>query len=187
LAQCIDRGLKAVHETQQTVRDYVADIQAIAQTLQPETGNVAHRQQQFGELEQRFIAQPDPIHQQMAKVMGSFQPGLFVGGDADFAADNLDLERWFRLPKGHERRIHGHRHAGVRLVQEGPTLALALDAHLEHPEPFTPAELSPYRSAQPPPSQLDAIARRKTMRRARSKKQRPLLLSELEARYRNSS
>src|SRR5213079_3393585 len=24
--------------------------------------------------------------------------------------DNLDLERWFRLPKSHERRIHGHRH-----------------------------------------------------------------------------
>jgi hypothetical protein len=25
-------------------------------------------------------------------------------------------ERWFRQPKRHERRIHGRRHAGVRLV-----------------------------------------------------------------------
>jgi hypothetical protein len=169
------------------VREYVADIRAIADTLQPETGLAVRRQQQFAELEQRFAAQPDPIHQQMAQVMGSFQPGLFVGSDADFAADNLDLERWFRLPKGHERRIHGHRHTGVRIVQEGPTLALALDAHLQHPETFTPAELRPYRSAQPPSSQLDAIIRRKTMRRARSNKQRPLLLNELEARYLNSS
>ena len=47
--------------------------------------------------------------------------------------DNLDLERWFRLPKGHERRIHGHRHAGVRIVQEGPTLVHALDAHHDPP------------------------------------------------------
>ena len=111
----------------------------------------------------------------------------FVGGDAELAQDNLSLERWFRLPKSHERRIHGHRHAGVRLVQEGPTLALALDAHLQHPEPFTPAELHPYRRAQPPPCQCEAIARRKTMRKARSTKQRPLLLAELEARYLDSS
>jgi 2,3-bisphosphoglycerate-independent phosphoglycerate mutase len=38
------------------------------------------------------------------------------------------LERWFRLPKSHERRIHGRRHAGVRLVQTGATLVPALDA-----------------------------------------------------------
>jgi hypothetical protein len=25
------------------------------------------------------------------------------------------LERWFRLPKSHERKIHGRRHAGARL------------------------------------------------------------------------
>ena len=42
--------------------------------------------------------------------------------------DNLDLERWFRVPKGHERRIHGRCHAGVRIVQEGATMLLALDA-----------------------------------------------------------
>ena len=85
--------------------------------------------------------------------MISFRAGLFVGGDeVDRVQDNLDLERWFRLPKGHERRIHGHRHAGVRIVQEGPTLVLALDAHAAHPEPFGVEELLPYRTAQDRPS-----------------------------------
>ena len=66
----------------------------------------------------------------MVRLMIAFCGGLFSGGD-DVAEilDNLDLERWFRLPKSHERRIHGHRHAGVRIVQEGPTLVLVLDAH----------------------------------------------------------
>jgi hypothetical protein len=61
----------------------------------------------------------------MANVMGSFHVGLFAGGD-DLASvqDNLELERWFRVAKGHERRIHGHRHAGIRLVREGATLVL---------------------------------------------------------------
>lgn len=120
----------------------------------------------------------------MGKVMASFQPGLFVGGDApEQARDNLDLERWFRQPKGHERRIHGHKHAGVRIVQEGPALVHALDLHLRHPDPMTPGELLPYRDAKPPASQQQAIARRKIMRRARSTKALPLLLAELEARY----
>ena len=119
--------------------------------------------------------------------MLSFLAGLFVGGEK-FAKirDNLDLERWFRLPKSHERRIHGHRHAGVRIVQEGPTLLLALDAHVEHPGPFTAEDLLPYRAARPPTSQTEAVHRRKIMRKARSKKNRPVLLAELERRYRES-
>jgi hypothetical protein len=68
-----------------------------------------------------------------------------VGGEAaDFPEDNLDLERWFKHPKGHERRIHGRRHAGVRIVQQGPTLMLALDAHIHHDGPFTVNDLQPY-------------------------------------------
>jgi hypothetical protein len=133
----------------------------------------------------RFERAEDSIHGHMAKVMVSFLAGLFVGG-AKFeeTRDNLDLERWFRLPKSHERRIHGHRHAGVRIVQDGPTLVLALDAHSAHPGPFTADELLPYRRAQIPPCQRQALTRRKIMRRARSKKKRPILLAELERRYR---
>ena len=124
----------------------------------------------------------------MVLVMTSFLAGLFVGeGKWETIQDDLDLERWYRLPKSHERRIHGHRHAGIRIVREGPTLAHALDAHAAHPEPFTAADLLPYRTAQEPPCQTQALNRRKTMRKARSRKKRPLLLTDLERRYRESS
>jgi hypothetical protein len=124
----------------------------------------------------------------MACVMTSFVAGLFVGeGTFEAIRDNLDLERWFRLPKSHERRIHGHRHAGIRIVLEGPTLVHALDAHAAHPEPFRVDDLLPYRAAKEPRCQTEALNRRKIMRKARSKKQRPLLLADLERRYRESS
>ena len=123
----------------------------------------------------------------MAQVMLSFAAGLFVGpGIFEHIRDNLDLERWFRLPKSHERRIHGHRHAGIRIVLEGPTLVHALDAHATHPDPFTAADLLPYRTAQEPVCQTEALQRRKIMRKGRSTKKRPLHLAELERRYRES-
>jgi hypothetical protein len=135
----------------------------------------------------RFERAPDPIHRRMVRVMMSFLAGLFVGeGRFEQIRDNLDLERWFRLPKSHERRIHGHRHAGIRLVLEGPTLVHALDAHAAHPGPFTVDELLPYRAAREPPCQAQALNRRTIMRKARSKKQRPLLLADLERRYRET-
>jgi hypothetical protein len=101
--------------------------------------------------------------------MISFVAGLFVG-EATFEEirDNLDLERWFRLPKSHERRIHGHRHAGVRIVQEGPTIVHALDAHFAHPERFTGDDLLPYRTAREPTCQREAMNRRKIRKKARS-------------------
>jgi hypothetical protein len=166
----------------------VEDVRAIQETLDPAGGTCAERQVQFAVLQEQFQASDDPIRQQMGHVMASFAPGLFVGGgEANMPQDNLDLERWFRQPKGHERRIHGHQHAGVRLVQEGPTLLLALDAHLAHPEPFTAAELWPYRHSPAPACQRQALHRRKIMRQARSKKQRPVLLAELERRYLDDS
>jgi hypothetical protein len=132
----------------------------------------------------RFERNADPIRQHMAALMISFLAGLFVGaGTFEEIRDNLELERWFRLPKSHERRIHGHRHAGVRIVQEGPTLVHALDAHMAHPGLFTAEDLLPYRTAREPPCQRETRTRRKVMRKARSKKKRPLLLAELERRY----
>src|SRR4051794_29600903 len=97
----------------------------------------------------------------MATVMLSFLDGLFVGeGEYEAIRDNLDPERWPRLPKSHERRIHGHRHAGIRPVPDRPTLVPALDAHAPHPGPFhggRPAAVSdrpratvPKRGAEPP-------------------------------------
>ena len=155
--------------------------------MDPGKGSGPDRQEKFAALRDRFQHSADSIRQTMARVMISFLAGLFVG-EGKFAEvkDNLDLERWFRLPKSHERRIHGHRHAGVRIVQEGPTLVHALDAHVAHPQPFTVADLLPYRTAREPPSQKQALDRRKIMRKARSRKQRPLLLADLERRYRES-
>ena len=142
LAGCIDRGLDAVKPEQEMLRKQVEEIQEVADTLDPEEGNRAQRQAQFQELIEGFVAQGDSFHEHMAKVMNSFQPGLFAGGDeVDQVRDNLDLRRWFRLLKGPERRIHGHKHAGVRIVQGGSTTALALDAHGAHRGLFTVDDL----------------------------------------------
>jgi hypothetical protein len=166
------------------MRPYVEDVRSIQATLEPDSGTRAQRQARFDVLQEQFQKSDDAIQQHMGHVMGSFAPGLFVGEEeADMPQDNLDLERWFRQPKGHERRIHGHRHAGVRIVQEGPTLLLALDAHLAHPEPFTGADLRPYRHCPVPACQRQALHRRTIMRQARSTKQRPGLLAELERQY----
>jgi hypothetical protein len=184
LADCIDRGMDCVASEQEVIGKQVQEIRRVAETLDPEKGNSAQRQADFQNLLAEFVSAGDPFHDHMAKVMSRFQPGLFVGEDQlDAVRDNLDLERWFRLPKGHERRIHGHRHAGVRIVQEGPTAALALDAHKDHPTVFTAGDLLPYRSARPPECQQQAMNRRKIMRKARSQTKRPKLLAELERRY----
>jgi hypothetical protein len=160
-------------------------VAEVAATLDPESGACTEREEKFEELIDQFEATEDPIRHHMATVMLSFLAGLFVGDGAyEEIKDNLDLERWFRLPKSHERRIHGRRHAGIRLVVGGPTLVHALDAHAAHPEPFTVEDLLPYRTTREPPCQTEAMNRRKIMRKARSKKQRPRLLADLEQRYR---
>ena len=160
----------------------------MAATLDPAAKKSAQRQSDFDAILARLDGDSDPIHETDGRVDAASCAGLFAGDDTfDQIHDNLDLERWFRLPKGHERRIHGHRHAGVRIVQEGPTLVHALDAHHTHPEPFGVDDLLPYRSARAPPCQRQAIHRRKVMRKARSKTKRPKLLAELERRYREAT
>jgi len=65
------------------VRHYVKDLQAVDGTLKPSdecTGQ--EREAQFVLLRQEWEASADPMQQQFAKVMRSFQPGLFVGGEA---------------------------------------------------------------------------------------------------------
>jgi hypothetical protein len=181
--------LDRVRSEHEAIRGYVRDIREIAATLDPGSGTDAARRGTFTALIDRFERdEEDPVRGQMVKVMIGFLAGLFVG-ESTFASlrDNLDLERWFRLPKSHERRIHGHRHAGVRIVHDGPTLLPALDAHVTHPDPFTAEELLPYRTARLPVCQRQAVRRHSIMRRARSPKKRPLLLAELEHRYRQTT
>jgi hypothetical protein len=69
-----------------------------------------------------------------------------------------------------ERQTHGHRHAGVRIVQEGATMVPALDEHAAHPGPLTVDDLVAYRTAREPPCQKQAINRHNFMRKARSNK-----------------
>jgi len=171
LAGCIDRGVADVQAEHQVVRQQLQEIERVAATLTCANGSATERQAQFTHLQEEFTGLATPFYHHVAGVMASFAAGLFVGGDTrPCLQDNLELERWFRKPKGHERRIHGHRHAGVRIVQEGPTLLLALDAHVTHPEPFTAHDLAPYQDASAPTCQVEALHRRKIMRKARAKK-----------------
>jgi hypothetical protein len=187
LAECIDGGIERVEGRFQQIRGQVEDIRQVQKTLDPETGNSEQRQRVFDELRNGFAQRADEVAQHMVGVMDRFKPGLFAGGDdLDMPRDNLDEERWFKNPKSHERRITGRRHTGTRIVQEGATMMLAIDAHILHPGPFTVVELKPYRKAQVPESQKAAIHRRKVMRNARSRKTLKKLLTALEERYRKA-
>jgi hypothetical protein len=174
LAGYVDQGWAAVAEQQDQSREQVEAIKAVAKALGPEAAGIAQRRAAFGRLAQRYQGEGGECSTRLAKVMRAWEPGLFVAvrgkGGAEAPWDNLELERWFRRPTGHGRRIHGRRHAGVRIVQGGPTTLLALDAHRVHPEPFCALDLLPYRNAKGPTDQTEAIERRKVMRKARSPK-----------------
>jgi len=188
LVGCIDRGLAVARDALEQVGLYAQDLQAVDGILRPSDAALGEeREARFISLQQAWQSSTDAVEQHFAKIMSSFEPGLFVGGEAaDFPADNLDLERWFKGPKGHERRIHGHRHAGVRIVWQGPTLMLALDAHVHHDAPLTVDALASYGDARVPASQQEAVERGKIMRQARSRKKRPMVLADLEKQYLNA-
>ena len=184
LAGCIERGRNQVKDDLPTIAGYVETMRLIQATLDPTLAPCVVREQQFERLRDLLRFSDDLVQQHLGKVMTSFQPGLFAGGDdLGQPRDNLDLERWFRQPKAHERRIHGDKHAGTRIVQEGPTLVHALDVHLHNPAPLISGELLLYLHAKPPASQHEATIRSKLTRRARSETARSPLLAELEARY----
>ena len=139
LITIIDKGLKAVNDDQDRLRSQVADIRAVNECLDPKTGTQEMRSIEFETLRKRLEKSEDKI-------------GLYMAGV---------MERFFKSPKGHERRIHGHRHAGVRIVIEGPTLLPTLDAHIHHPAPYKVSELLPYFGAEIPKSQQASRARKK--------------------------
>jgi hypothetical protein len=176
--------LQAVAAEQEQIKEHVKEVKRIEATLDPGKGSSKQRKKRFQRLRRRLKRSGDPVRMQMAVVMAAFVVWLFAGPEVDpEIVDNLDLERWFRLPKGHERRIHGRKHAGVRLVQEGATLMLVLDAHKGREAPYKAEELQGYKDAKAPKEEQEALHRRKIMRRARSKKRRAALLAELEQRY----
>ena len=174
LAGCIASGLACVQQEQEEVRQQVEEIAKVAATLEEDTGTRKERRREYQKLQQAYEAKGGAFYGHLGRLMLSWLAGLFLGPRArkreKGLQDNLELERWFRKPKRHERQIHGRRHAGVRIVQEGPTLILVLDAHDAHPRPFTAEELLPYWPAEEPLEQQEALQRRKVMRQARSKK-----------------
>ncbi len=169
----MDRGVADQQDSFTRVREYTDQVRQVMDLLTDADGPPwAKRESQFAAKIEAFqCSTDDTVYSHFAKVMTSFRPGLFAGTDmTSHPRDNLDLERWFRQPKSHERRVHGHRHAGVRIVRDGPTLAPTLDAHASHPGIFTREDLFPFRMASPPPSQLASQQRHGIMRKSRSKK-----------------
>lgn len=169
----IDRGIAGQAAAFSQVRDLTNQVREVVELLSaPEGESLSAREPLFvGKMAEFESLSDDANYAAMAKVMRSFQPGLFAGIDmVDHPYDNLDIERWFRGPKSHERRIHGHKHAGIRIVREGATLIPTLDAHAAHPGVLSQSDLSRYANASAPASQLAAQDRHKTMRKSRSKK-----------------
>jgi hypothetical protein len=174
LAGCIDRGLEAVKGQQQEIKKQAEQIRAVAETLKEDTGPRWQRKAKYEKLRRQYQKQGGGFPAHLAKVMRNWAGGLFVRVKGkrgeERPTDNDELERWFRKPKGHARRIHGRKHAGTRIVQEGATLLPTLNAHETHPKPFTAAELLPFWQAVEPEGQREALQRRKVMGKARSKK-----------------
>src|SRR3989449_8489377 len=103
----MDRGLEVVRETWTQVKAYVQDLQAVDRTLRPNDATTGEeREAQCILRRQAWESSTDPMQQHCANMRRSFEPGLFVGGEsADCPADNLDVARWLKRPKGHERRL----------------------------------------------------------------------------------
>jgi hypothetical protein len=197
LRSCIARGLDSTAEERARVDIELDQIRKVAATVDAKGDPYDVRLEQFDRLARTFSQASSEHTQRMAALMLRWKSGLFIGdgaaeqageawaGDSFLPEDNYALERHFRTPKHHMRHIHGRAHAGVVIVQRGATLIPTLDAHLLHPTPFSYDTLRPYLHAPEPPRQREACARAAIMRRARSLKQRPILLAELKARYLN--
>lgn len=187
LLHIIQQGRKSVSKEMAETKRYSRKIRLVWQCLQRMGQDYQSSKETFEKLTQQYRKSRDAVLNEMSRSMASWQPGLFAGGDLALPSDNLALERAFRQPKGHARRIHGHAHAGTKIVRQGPTLMLVLDAHNHHPKPFSARELLPYLHAQIPNEQLQAERRGRFMSKARSRKKRPQLLNHLERHFRTQA
>lgn len=194
LRDCITRGLDATADERAHIVSETALVRAVAATVDAAGDGYDERLARFDVLLEEHAASETEVGQRLAKQMTNWKPGLFIGdGTAErrlgpkgrpfLPEDNYGIERSFRLPKGHFRHVHGRTHVGVVLVQRGATLVPTLDAHALHSAPFTHDDLRPYFGALEPAPQKEVRRRAHVMRKARSEKQRPLLLKQLLQRY----
>ena len=143
--------------------------------------------EKFEELIDRFERREEAIHQNMAKVMISFLAGLFVGRRRSRGSKTISI--WSggsagpRVTSG-ESMVTATR--GFGSFKKGRRWCTRWMPTCDASRPFTADDLLPYRTAREPPSQREAMDRRKIMRKARSAKKRPVLLADLERRYRES-
>jgi len=171
LQGCIQRGLALYNQEQAQIGTAMGQVLVVWALVHPKPGTHQVYQEIFHRVADQYSQSNEPISQHIGQTMQHFEMGLFCGGEAlDLPEDNLELERWIRGPKGHERHIHGRQHVGLRIVAEAPTLLLAFDAHCDRQMPFTVQELLPYQNADIPASQQQAMKRHQLMRKARSKK-----------------
>jgi len=178
----IQRGLDRYEEDRVRIALPLGDLLLVWRLLHPKDGRRQPYRPMFHRLAEQFQEKDDPIIQHIGDIMLSFEEGLFCGGDdLDLPDDNLGLERWIKGPKGHERRIHGRQHVGMRIITEAPTLLPALDAHLVREGLFTVQDLRPYIAVSVPESQQHAIARHRMMSRARSKKSAHFFCNNLKS------
>ena len=174
----IDRGVAGQQATIDRVREYTAHVRTVMDILKVQESKFRTEQEPLfaAEIVELQSFADKQTYATMAKVMNSFQAGLFAGANLTaYPHDNLGLERWFRLPKSHERRIHGHHHAGIRIVREGPTLIPTLDAHSHHSGVFTREDLTEFANATALTSQLESQQRHQVMKKGRSKKDKSFL------------
>ena len=194
MRDCIACGLDATAGERAQIITEMDRVRAVATTVDAAGDGYDERLARFDVLLKEYAASETAADQRFARRMRNWKPGLFLGdGTAErrvdksgrpyLPEDNYGIERSFRLPKGHARHVHGRAHAGVALVQRGATLLPALDAHVLHSAPFPHDDLRPYFDALEPEAQKDVRRRAHVMRKARSVKQRPLLLEQLRKRY----
>jgi hypothetical protein len=167
----IQRGLERYAQDACRIAAGMGMMYGVWGLLYPRIGTRRSHRDEFQQLAHQTAQHPEPILKHIGDVMQHFEQGLFCGEDTlELPEDNLELERWFKGPKGHERRIHGRQHVGERLIIEAPTFIPAFDAHCVRTSPFTVQELLPYAMVGIPESQHQAVIRHQLMRKARSKK-----------------
>jgi len=88
-------------KTQRQVARYAVTVREVDVLLDPTTNRCRKRKQLFGVLERKLLADADAICQQMGRVMTSFKPGLFAGGDrGDWPGDNLGFGTLVSITEG---------------------------------------------------------------------------------------
>jgi len=122
LAGCIDRGLTAVADEREGYKRAREGGGPRAGTAGPGKRRGARRRERFESLQGDLASSRDGVRQQMAVGRVRFLAGYsWVGGQGP-APRQPGVGEVGSLAQGHERRGHGHRHGGVRLVRQGAAL-----------------------------------------------------------------